>query len=290
MNHPLTYLLALSAVALFALVFWVPRSRWLEDRGSTNAEVVFQAPPAGDTNTGHGPDDTAEGDENDESEDADTESQDDDPDDDALGDPGKKALDRMKAQRNKFRDELAALKAAGGDVNAAKALKTSLAAANADELKTLRQQVAELTAKAEGREAEYAAEQAKREAESEALAKANGRILRSEVRAAAAGKLTDPADALLYLDLTQFEVDDDGNVDTEELSDAIDELLRTKPYLSVSAQGGNSRFKGGADGGTRKGSKPPTLDEQIVAAQKDGNARLVISLQNQKLAELTGSS
>ncbi len=65
------------------------------------------------------------------------------------------------------------------------------------------------------------------------LAKANRRILRSEVKAAAAGKLADPNDALHMLDLDQFEVDDDGNVDEDEIATAIADLLEKKPYLAA---------------------------------------------------------
>lgn len=90
----------------------------------------------------------------------------------------------------------------------------------------------------------------------EARAKTDARILRSEIKAAAKGVLADPADAYKFLDLEQFEVDDDGNVDEDEIADAIDDLIKKKPYLA--AQGGR-RFKGGADGGTRKESRPKQL-------------------------------
>lgn len=99
-------------------------------------------------------------------------------------------------------------------------------------------------------------------ADSEVLAKANARILRSEIRAAAAGKLADPKDAYKFLDLDSFEVDDDGNVDEDEIADAIDDLIKQKPYLA--AQGGR-RFKGGADGGTRKESRPKQLTRADLA-------------------------
>src|SRR5690606_28610046 len=62
-----------------------------------------------------------------------------------------------------------------------------------------REKVAELEAelaKAQGREAEFAELQKQREVESAALTKANERILKAEIRAAAAGRLADPADAL----------------------------------------------------------------------------------------------
>jgi hypothetical protein len=81
----------------------------------------------------------------------------------------------------------------------------------------------------------------------EAQKRADARVLRSEIKAAAAGKLADPADALAFLDLSSFEVDADGSVDEQEIAEAIDDLLTRKPHLA--AQGGRS--KGSADGGPR---------------------------------------
>jgi hypothetical protein len=154
-------------------------------------------------------------------------------DDKSLGDAGKKALDAMKAKW-KDADKLAKENAAT---------------------------MAALQARLDGKEAEHAAEQTKRETEQAALAKANGRILRSEVKAAAKGVLADPADAYKFLDLDEFEVDDDGEVDTDAIAKALDDLVKTKPYLAV--QDGK-RFQGGADGGTRKESGPAQLSDADV--------------------------
>lgn len=96
----------------------------------------------------------------------------------------------------------------------------------------------------------------------EALQKANDRIIRSEVKAQAAGKLADPMDAHRFLDLASFEVDDDGNVDEGEIADAIDDLIKEKPYLA--AQGGR-RFKGSADGGARKEARPKQVSRAELA-------------------------
>ena len=126
------------------------------------------------------------------------------------------------------------------------------------------------------------AAEAAREAEKAAIAKANARILRSEVKAAAAGRLADPTDALRLLDLDQFEVSEDGEVDEGEIADAIAALLKAKPYLA--AQGnGKPRFQGGADQGARK--KPPvkTLDEQIAEAEKANDWATARRLKNAKL-------
>ncbi|GAA3854214.1 hypothetical protein GCM10023084_05510 [Streptomyces lacrimifluminis] len=144
---------------------------------------------------------------------------------DDLGDKGKRALASMKGKWKSERDKR-------------KELEDQLAQqGSADEAETVR-----------------------RKAEQDALAKANARILRAEVKAAAAGKLADPADAFKFLDLDQFEVDDDGNVDSDEVADAIDELIKSKPYLAAATA---KRFQGTGDGGAaRKASRPKQLSKQ----------------------------
>jgi hypothetical protein len=99
----------------------------------------------------------------------------------------------------------------------------------------------------------------------EANAAAAQRILRSEIKAAAAGKLADPADAYKFLDLADFEVNENGDVDTAEIADAITGLLTSKPYLKAAQSG-----PGSADGGVRKGSRPDQLTrEQIKSMSSD---------------------
>lgn len=144
----------------------------------------------------------------------------------ALGDAGKKALDAMKA---KWKEAETTAKAA-------------------------EQARAELQAKLDGKEAEYKATQERAELEKAALNKANDRIRRSEVKAAAKGVLADPQDAYKFLDLDSFEVDDDGNVDESAISTAIANLVKEKPYLA--AQG--KRFEGSADGGARNDASMPS--------------------------------
>ncbi len=121
------------------------------------------------------------------------------------------------------------------------------------------------------------AEQARRKAASEVEARANQRILKAEIRAVAKGRLNDPKDALTFLDLSAFEVSEDGEIDTEEIEDAIDDLLKSKPYLAAATA---KRFQGSGDGGAaRKASRPKQLTkqdlksmtpEQIVKAQDAG--------------------
>jgi hypothetical protein len=87
-------------------------------------------------------------------------------------------------------------------------------------------------------EGEKAIEDAKAAARAEALAEVNARVLRSEVKAIAAGKLADPSDAARLLDLSRFEVDADGNVDAKAIAAAIDALVKEKPYLGVTRRPG----------------------------------------------------
>lgn len=168
----------------------------------------------------------------------------------SLGDAGKKALDAMKADRNKAR-ELAAAEKARAD---------------------------ELQAKLDGNEAEHKAAQEAQRVKDEALTAANARILKAEVRAAAAGKLSDPQDALRFLDLSEFEVGSDGEVDATAVTKAIDDLIQTKPYLAV--QDGK-RFQGAADTGARK-ETGPSLDQEIEAATKAGDHVRAIALKQHK--------
>ncbi|MFW6092222.1 MAG: hypothetical protein ACODAF_10065, partial [Actinomycetota bacterium] len=172
---------------------------------------------------------------------------------------GKKALDAMKekvkAERQKRRDVEA-------------------------ELEKLRK-----AAEAKPDDEQPSADEIRREAEKAATQKANARIVRSEIRAAAAGKLADPKDALTFLDADQFEVDENGEVDSDEVADAIDDLVKNKPYLA--AQGGR-RFQGTADNGAaRNAGKPKQLTRddldgmtpaEIVQAKADGRLKDVLGI------------
>lgn len=176
------------------------------------------------------------------------------PGSDALGDAGKKALDAMKA---KWKEAETKAKAEA-DARAA------------------------LQAKLDGKEAEHVAAQEKAALEQAALSKANDRILRSEVKAAAKGVLADPQDAYKFLDLNSFEVDDDGNVDEAVIAKALTDLVAAKPYLA--AQSGK-KFQGSADGSARNGSSTTSLDDQIAAATASGNFQLAIALKQARSAE-----
>jgi hypothetical protein len=152
---------------------------------------------------------------------------------DQLGDPGKKALESMKERLRTERE------------------RRKAAETERDQLK--------------GTGDANDPERIRSEADRAATGRANARIVRSEVRAAAAGKLTNPRDALAFLDLTQFEVDEDGQVDETEIADAIEDLLKERPYLGTAAKAAEPRFQGTGDGGARKGTGgPKQLSEQDV--------------------------
>ncbi|MFE4717846.1 hypothetical protein ACFRLW_15730 [Streptomyces sp. NPDC056728] len=175
-----------------------------------------------------------------------------------LGDAGKKALDAMKARWKTERDARRKLE---------------------------EERDARATPKPSGDTDQADAAEIKRQATRDANAKANARIIKSEIRAAAAGKLADPSDALAHLDLKSFEVDDNGDVDAQELADAIEDLLTRKPYLAAKAV---SRFQGTGDGGAaRKASGPSQLTREdlkrlspaaINKARLDGRLNKVLGI------------
>ncbi|MFJ5887491.1 hypothetical protein [Streptomyces californicus] len=76
------------------------------------------------------------------------------------------------------------------------------------------------------------AEALKKELREELTAESNARVVRAEVKAAAAGKLADPADAARYIDLSKIKVGDDGEPDAKQVKKAIEDLLKERPYLA----------------------------------------------------------
>lgn len=171
---------------------------------------------------------------------------------DGLGDGGREAIRRERAARREAE-------------KARRAAEEELAAIRAQ----AQQSQEEQAAKAE-------ADRVRREAEAAALAKANERILAAEIRAAAAGKLADPADALRFLSLDDFDVADDGSVDQGAIADAISALVTSKKYLAATAQG----FHGSdSDGPAARGTGPAQLTDadlknmsagEIVKARSEG--------------------
>lgn len=87
----------------------------------------------------------------------------------------------------------------------------------------------------------------KKEVRDEITADTNARLIRAEVKAAAAGKLADPADAPKFIDLAKIKIGADGDPDAKQIKKAIEDLLKDKPYLGASAQGWGDVGGGGRD-------------------------------------------
>lgn len=85
------------------------------------------------------------------------------------------------------------------------------------------------------------------------------RIVRTEVRALAKDHLADPEDALAFLDLDSFEVDDEGEVDRKTIERELKALAARKPHLAKQTadddDGGGT--VSGFDGGARRTVERP---------------------------------
>ncbi|MFG2826106.1 hypothetical protein ACGFWI_01265 [Streptomyces sp. NPDC048434] len=141
---------------------------------------------------------------------------DEDPDDepepegaDKLGDAGKKALDRMKAERAEAKKEAAAAKKA-----AAAAQRKVQEFEDRD-----KSELDKATSKAD-----KAAERAE---------KATKRAVLAEVKAAASA-FADVEDAAAFLDLASY-ADGDGEIDTDAIATDLEALLGRKPHLRKAA-------------------------------------------------------
>lgn len=124
---------------------------------------------------------------------------------DSLGDKGKQALDRMKAEKAEAKRTAAAEKKRADD----------LARKVAEFEDRDKSDLEKATAKAERLEA--------------AAKAATSRAVRAEVRAAAA-EFADPEDAVAFLDLAKYS-DADGEIDADAISADLADLLERKPHL-----------------------------------------------------------
>ncbi|MGW8327307.1 hypothetical protein ACWGLE_05270 [Streptomyces sp. NPDC055897] len=80
-------------------------------------------------------------------------------------------------------------------------------------------------------------------------------LLRAELRAAAAGKLRDPADALALVDIASL-AGSGGDVDAAAVAAAVDRLVKDKPYLAVADQGSPAPMWGDVGAGQRDTAEP----------------------------------
>ncbi|MET7395611.1 hypothetical protein ABZS66_19185 [Dactylosporangium sp. NPDC005572] len=193
------------------------------------------APDADDDEDGGDDDQDAGDDDQDDAGDDDQDSGKDQDKDKPLGRAGEQALSREKDKRRK----------AAAALRPWTTLARELGVSTPAEVKALVDRKA-------GDDKDADTERQRREAATAATDKANARIVRSEVKAAATGKLSDPKDALVHLDLGQFEVDDDGDVDEDAIAEAIDDLLKKKPYLAATPAKKRGQQKDASQGARNK--------------------------------------
>lgn len=124
---------------------------------------------------------------------------------DSLGDKGKQALDRMKAEKAEAKRAAAAEKKRADDLARKVAEFEDRDKSDADKLASR-------------------AEAAEKRAEV-----ATARAVKAEVRALAASEFADPEDAAAFLDLSQYATD--GEIDTDALQSDLADLLERKPHL-----------------------------------------------------------
>jgi len=77
------------------------------------------------------------------------------------------------------------------------------------------------------------ADEIRRQAKVEAREESDAKLIRAEVRTLAAAAFTNPADALHNLDLSDYEVDDDGElVDAKQVKADLAQVLKDNPHYS----------------------------------------------------------
>lgn len=110
---------------------------------------------------------------------------------------------------------------------------------------------------------EQAIEAARVEGRTEALKAANERLVRSELRAAAAGRVKNATLLAKLADASTIPVDDDGEVDAAAIESTITAFLTEYPELAA-----DDKPRGSADQGRRgvkPEPKPPSFNELIRA-------------------------
>lgn len=172
----------------------------------------------------------------------------------ALGDPGKRALEAIKAKHKEERAKRLALE------------------------EKLREAT---TPKGDEQDPEVIREQIRREVRAEA----DREIIAARVEASAAKYLHNPADAVAFIDLSLFQLEN-GKVDADEIQSAIKDLIAERPYLAVTGtpqRGSTKRVPEVPADPANKPSTPVSHAERVAAAQAAGDIQAVIALQNDLL-------
>ncbi|MGE7432766.1 hypothetical protein [Kitasatospora sp. NPDC001175] len=156
---------------------------------------------------------------------------------DSLGDAGRRALDRMKAERTEAKRQHAAEKT------------------RADEL-------AARVAEFEDRDrTELERATAAAEAAAKRAATATARAVQAEVKALAAEDFADPSDAAAFLDLSAY-ASADGEINTDAIAADLTALLERKPHL------GRQTAPTGPRPDLSQGARPPAPPTDFRTADR----------------------
>ncbi|GIF08666.1 hypothetical protein [Actinoplanes siamensis] len=206
---------------------------------------------------GGAPDDDEGGEDDGQADDSENGGADQDEADDELGDAGKQAIDRMKAERNAARKGLRGWTA----------LAREFGAKTPDEVRNLLK-----GKKSDGGDVPDP-EQIRREARAEAEREIARDRLLDKIEAKASGRFADPADAAALL-LREGDPEDflDGTkVDADAITEALEDLLERKPYLASKAADTRQRqLKPDKSQGNRGTARPSANDRAAKRLERLG--------------------
>jgi hypothetical protein len=159
-----------------------------------------------------------------------------------LGDAGKQAIDRMKAERNTERDKRRQLEAEIAELKKPKPVD-----GEQPDIQAL------LSIERDKIRAEQMTDKAL-----------------DKIEARAAKLFANPEDARMFLEGKVKDFVDGGKVDVAQIDEALADLLKERPYLAV-AQGGK-RFEGSGDGGPKgEAGKPQLTKADLERMSKAGD-------------------
>ena len=182
---------------------------------------------------------------------------DDQQDGDGLGDKGKHALDRMKAERNDARQEAAAWKALGLTVDQIKELQTRAGQQNdsppvdADQVRA------------------KAVEDAEKAATARFEAQARRTAVREQARALGFHNAADALAEIRSDDLAAISVRDD-EADADAIAELVKKVAEKKPYL-VKTRDSSAGDAGIGGAGTSDRPAPRTAAERMARAYADNS-------------------
>lgn len=114
--------------------------------------------------------------------------------------------------------------------------------------------------------------------------KATRLAVSAKVEALAAGRFTDPQDAVDALKDGTY-LTDEGAVDQAAITAALEQLLTRKPHWAATEPGPRVPRPDPAQG-ARPDGPPPSIGQQIADAEAKGDTRMALALKTQQLREI----